>query len=138
MAYKFQEKPEKKLKANYSERVRKKLNGFKDFDDFLDWYNSQEKVCHYCKLTELESQRIVMTGILKSNRFPQKGVIGRGTSRGVWLEVDRFNPKGNYSRANSVLCCYFCNNDKSDVFTGEEYLKFRENRLGFLKQKLAK
>lgn len=87
-------------------------------------------------MTEIQSQELVMKGLLKSNRFPQKGLIGRGTSRGVWLEVDRINPKGKYSRENCVLCCYFCNNDKSDVFSGEDYFKFRNNRLDFLKEKI--
>ncbi len=136
MEFKYQPKSLKQLKNNYSERVRQNKNGFKGFEDFLDWYNSQTKVCNYCGLSEEESQEIVMTGILSSNRFPKDGIIGQGTSRGVWLEVDRLNPIGEYSRENSVMCCYFCNNDKSDVFTGEEYLKFRQNRVEYLKEKL--
>lgn len=136
--FKYQPKSEKKLKENFTKRLREDQNGFDNFEDFLNWYNSQEKICHYCKLTEMESQELVMTGLLTSNRFPQKGVSGRGTSRGGWLEVDRLNPKGKYSRDNSVLCCYFCNNDKSDVFNSEDYLKFRNNRLEFLKEKLKK
>jgi hypothetical protein len=138
MEFKYLPKSEKQLRKNYSDRLRENLNGFADFEDFLSWYNSQEKICHYCKLTEIESQELVMTGLLNSNRFPQNGIIGRGTSRGVWLEVDRLNPKGKYSRTNSVLCCYFCNNDKSDVFDSENYLKFRQNRIEFLREKLKK
>ncbi len=136
MDFKYEKKSVEKLKKNYSERIRKGFNGFNDFDDFLDWYNSEEKICKYCGLTEEESQKIVMTSILKSNRFPENGKIEQGKSRGVWLEVDRLEPKGKYSRKNSVLCCYFCNNDKSDVFSGEEYLKFRENRIEYLRNKL--
>lgn len=131
-------KSEKKLKTNFSKRAKAEQNGFVGYEDFLEWYNSQEKICHYCSLTEIQSQELVMAGLLTSNRFPQKGIIGRGTSRGVWLEVDRINPKGKYSRENCVLSCYFCNNDKSDVFNGEEYLKFRNNRLEFLKEKIKK
>lgn len=138
MPYKYLPKPIDKLKNNYNERVRSNQNSFESFEDFLDWYNAQEKSCHYCKLTEAECQEIVMTGMLTSNRFPQNGIIGRGRARGVWLEVDRFLPKENYSRNNCALCCYFCNNDKSDVFTKDEYLKFQENRLAFLKKKLQK
>ena len=138
MEFIYQTKSEKQLRNNFSDRLRENLNDFEDFEDFLSWYNSQEKICHYCKLTEIESQELVMAGLLNSNRFPQKGIIGRGTSRGVWLEVDRLNPKGKYSRTNSVLCCYFCNNDKSDVFDSESYLKFRQNRIDFLREKLKK
>lgn len=137
MQFKYITKSENKLKANYTKRAREGNNGFDNFEDFLNWYNSQEKICKYCNLTEIESQKIVITGVLTSNRFPQNGIIGRGTSRGVWLEVDRLNPKGKYSRENSVLCCYFCNNDKSDVFNNEDYLKFQNDRLGFLKAKLS-
>ena len=138
MDFKYQKKSVEKLKKNYSERIRKGFNGFNDFEDFLDWYNLEEKICKYCGLTEEESQKIVMTSILKSNRFPENGKIGQGKSRGVWLEVDRLEPKGQYSRENAVLCCYFCNNDKSDVFSGQEYLKFRENRIEYLRDKLKK
>lgn len=138
MDFKYEKKSVEKLKKNYSERIRKGYNGFIDLNDFLDWYNSEEKICKYCGLTEEESQKIVMTSILKSNRFPEDGKIGQGKSRGAWLEVDRLEPKGQYSRENAVLCCYFCNNDKSDVFSGQEYMKFRENRIEYLRDKLKK
>lgn len=136
MPFEFREKTIQQLKQNFSERARENKNGFADFDDFLAWYNAQEKICHCCKLAERESQEIVMTGILTSNRFPQNGVIGRGQSRGVWLEVDRLKLKEKYSRENCVMCYYFCNNDKSDVFEREDYFKFRQNRIKFLKDKL--
>ena len=129
-------KPIEKLKSNFSQRKQMGLNSFDDFEDFLNWHNEQKKECFYCGLKEQEMQEIVMKGILKSNRFPQNGIIGRGQSRGVWLEVDRLKPKENYSRENCVLCCYFCNNDKSDVFVGNEYKKFMENRVEYLRQKI--
>lgn len=138
MNFKYEKKSKEKLKQNYFARVRKGYNGFEDFDAFYNWYNAEEKICKYCGLTEEESQKIVMTSILKSNRFPENGKIGQGKSRGVWLEVDRLEPKGQYSRENAVLCCYFCNNDKSDVFSGQEYLKFRENRIEYLRDRLKK
>jgi len=132
----YKSKPIKKLKANYSQRKGKGLNSFDDFEDFYSWHTEQNKCCYYCELKEEEMQEIVMKGILKSNRFPQNGIIGRGQSRGVWLEIDRLKPKENYSRENCVLCCYFCNNDKSDVFHGDEYKDFMENRVAFLRQKI--
>ncbi|MBC8214775.1 MAG: HNH endonuclease [Candidatus Marinimicrobia bacterium] len=136
--FEYKTKPEEKLRSNFSQRKSKGLNGFDDVKDFLHWYEHQDKICYYCELKEEEMQEIVIGGILKSNRFPQNGIIGRGQSRGVWLEVDRLNPKGNYSRDNCVLCCYFCNNDKSDVFHGDDYKEFMENRVGYLKQKIDK
>ncbi|MCK4661503.1 MAG: hypothetical protein KAT68_01450 [Bacteroidales bacterium] len=134
MKFKYKPKPEDKLKADFSRRKQKGLSDFKDFQEFKNWYDSKEKTCHFCGLKEEESQKIVVTGILKSNRFPQNGVLGRGQSRGMWLEVDRLKPKEKYSTLNCVLCCYFCNNDKSDVFHGQNYKEFQNNRVDYLRQ----
>jgi 5-methylcytosine-specific restriction endonuclease McrA len=129
----YVEKPIDKLKSNFNERKRKNLNGFIDFEDFYNWFVSQKKTCFYCGIDEYVVQRIVTKSILTSNRFPSNGILKQGRSRGMWLEVDRLNPKNNYSRENCVLCCYFCNNDKSDVFNGLEYKKFFENRNQYLR-----
>jgi hypothetical protein len=126
-------KPKEKLKSNFNERKRKNLNGFTDFEDFYNWFVSQNKKCYYCGIKENEVQQIVVQGLLTSNRFPLNGKIIQGRSRGMWLEVDRIHPKEKYSRDNAVLCCYFCNNDKSDVFHGLEYKKFFQNRAGYLR-----
>ncbi|WP_161889565.1 hypothetical protein [Pontibacter russatus] len=134
MDLEYRPKPEEKLKADFLRRRQKGLCGFLDFQEFKSWYDSREKACHYCGLKEEECQKIVMTGLLKSNRFPQNGVLGRGRSRGMWLEVDRLLPKENYSLANCVLCCYFCNNDKSDIFHGIDYKEFQANRVGYLRK----
>jgi hypothetical protein len=134
----FEHKPKtiKQLKESFNRRCRDAVNDFIDFDDFLNWYNDQELSCNYCGLTEVESQEISIRSILTSNRFPQNGIIGQGKSRAVWLEVDRINSNGSYSRENCVLCCYFCNNDKSDVFSGEMYSQFFQNRAAFLRELL--
>ena len=129
----FIPKSVKSLMNDFNRRVKNGKNGFQDFDEFLKWYNNQIKKCYYCELKEEESQ-ILVTKILKSSRFPKNGISGRGTSRGMHLEVDRINPKGKYSKENCVLCCYFCNNDKSDVFHGDEYKEFSKDRIGFLRK----
>lgn len=134
MSFVYQPKTVEQLRRNFNKRVRNNENGFVDFNDFLDWYRNQELVCSYCGLTEVESQRIAITGILTSNRFPQNGIVGRGTSRGAWLEVDRNDPQGVYSRDNSTLACYFCNNDKSDLLNSHQYLDFFQNRVAFLRR----
>lgn len=115
-------------------RARNNENGFDSFQDFLEWYREQELVCSFCGLTEIESQRIAMTGILTSGRFPQAGIVGRGTNRAAWLEVDRNDPNGLYSRDNCTLSCYFCNNDKSDIFDSHQYQEFFQNRTAFLRR----
>jgi hypothetical protein len=134
----YRHKTPEQLRANYNSRIKKDLNAFTSFEDFLEWYHNEEKVCHYCGLSETQSQVIVVTGLLTSNRFPQKGNTGRGQARGMWLEVDRIKPKEPYSENNCVLACYFCNNDKSDVFNGVDYKLFFQNRYEFLKQLLEK
>jgi hypothetical protein len=116
---KYHTKSSNQLRNDYNRRNRKKLNNFCDFNDFKNWYDSQIKICVYCNLIEEDCQKIVATGLLSSNRFPIKGKVYRGRARGMWLEVDRKNPKKKYSRENCVLACYFCNNDKSDVFSYE-------------------
>jgi len=132
----YQPRTVKQLGAWYASRKQAGKSGFANLEDFLAWYHDQNKICHYCGLSEEESQALVMNGFLLSKRFPQKGVIGRGTSRGTWLEIDRKNPALNYSRENCVLSCYFCNNDKSDIFSAEEYKQFIGDRPGFLRMKL--
>jgi hypothetical protein len=97
-----------------------------------------KKKCHYCGVSEYVVQEIVTKGLLTSKRFPQNGKTGRGQNRGMWLEVDKFNPNELYSRENYVLACYFCNNDKSDVFGGQEYLELYHNRQSYLKNLLKK
>ena len=128
----YQSKTKTQLKNWYNGKIKEKVD-FIDFEDFYKWYNKQKKECHYCSLTEEESQKIVMLGILKSNRFPLNGKITRGRARGVWLEIDRKNPKGKYSQNNCVLSCYFCNNDKSDVFNEAEYKNFIKDRREYLR-----
>lgn len=98
--------------------------------EFLDWYAKNLKLgCYYCGL-EIETQiKLIEKGKLKSNRFFKhkfKTTSGKDKfgTRGKSFEVDRKKPKGPYSKDNCVLCCYFCNNDKSDVFVSEDYIKF--------------
>lgn len=134
--YKHIPKTDQQLLNWFNEKVRQGKSNFLDFLEFKNWYDNSEKVCHYCGLTEQECQRIARTK-LKSNRFPKDGKHGRGTSRGMWLEIDRYQPKGKYETTNIVLACYFCNNDKSDIFSGDQYKSFMKNRISFLKNLLT-
>lgn len=132
--YKHLHKTEKQLRTWFSGKLNEGKIGNMTFIDFHNWYKAESKICHYCGLTEEQTQQIVRNGRLKSKRFPQGGIYGRGTSRGMWLEIDRYNPNGLYEIGNIVMCCYFCNNDKSDVFSGDNYKKFMKDRIGFLSQ----
>jgi hypothetical protein len=121
------------LKNWFNGKRRKEKMGFATYETFESWYNKQPKQCHYCHIEEFVVQEIVMRGLLTSARFPKIGLKARGRNRGKWLEVDRKKPLGKYSASNCVLACYFCNNDKSDVFNETQYQEFKENRAGFLR-----
>ena len=131
--YIFETRTKQQLKTWYAGKARLNLMGFVTFEAFESWYNIQSKKCHYCHIEEVKVQEIVMRGLLTSSRFPKKGLKARGRNRGKWLEVDRKKPKMNYTATNCVLACYFCNNDKSDVFNEKQYRDFKENRTGFLR-----
>lgn len=80
-SFTYQPKSKNQIKQWYNEKVREKKSSFKDFDDFCNWYDEQEKQCYYCGLKESESQEIVMLGILTSDRFPLNGKIKRKRKR---------------------------------------------------------
>jgi len=131
--FKYRPKALNQLHNWYSQKASKGKNGFYSFDEFKTWYDSQKKTCNYCGISEEECQEIIMSGLLKSKRFPKDGIPGPGTSRGVWLEVDRKDSNLQYTTDNCVLCCYFCNNDKSDIFNEEQYREFLYKRSEYLK-----
>jgi hypothetical protein len=135
--YKHIPKTDKQLSNWFGQKVRQGKSNFINFEEFKMWYDDSKKICHYCGLTEQESQKVVKTNKLTSNRFPKNGIHGRGTSRGMWLEIDRYQPNGKYEISNIVLCCYFCNNDKSDIFSGDQYKLFMKNRISFLRNLLT-
>lgn len=85
---------------------------------FFEWYNRGIlQGCYYCGLKEEEQQKIIESKVIESNRF----YTSENGTRGKHLEIDRKNPIGSYSQENCVLACYFCNNDKSDIFQAEDY-----------------
>ena len=91
-------------------------------EEFIDWYNTKvHSGCYYCGITEKDCRELVLK--LPSSRFPKSPKLQPGKSRGYYLEVDRKEPKGDYSTDNCVLSCYFCNNDKSDVFNHDQYME---------------
>ena len=76
-------------------------------NEFVEWYNSQEKKCHYCSRNIEE--------IKNSNDAFNKKIYR--------LTIDRKNNDIGYTKENICLCCYRCNSIKSDYFTEEEMLK---------------
>ena len=129
----YREKSKEQLK-NWFYSKQKNKRGFSNFQVFHDWYHEfvKDKKCHYCNISERDIQRLVHTGKIKSKRFPSGGKLTRGVNRGYWLEIDRKNPHGKYSKENCVPCCYFCNNDKSDIFNDIEFKKYMKGRFRYL------
>lgn len=87
-----------------------------NFYDFKNWYESVDKKCHYCGLTE-EGMSILWAS------YPDLTKRNRGRK----LEIDRKMPNEKYEVIdNLVLSCYWCNNAKTDTFTDAEFLKIGE------------
>ena len=74
---------------------------------FVNWYNNQDKTCHYCNRT------------LEEIKLDPIGHAGR-------LSIDRIDSTKGYIENNLVLACYRCNTIKSNYFTEQEMLKIGE------------
>lgn len=104
--------------------------GFANFDEFYNWYlqqyEKQKSCCYYCKTEES----------ILAELFEKKYTSVKRPNRGKHLEVERRDSISNkYTKDNCVLACYFCNNDKSDIFTESEYFEYlKERKLFFIKQ----
>jgi len=103
---------------NVLRRLRRKFTGarrrgFGDFETFYNWYIEQAQECHYCHIT------VDTICYLYDNN-----IIHERLNRGRSLEIDKLDPTGEYCPENCVLACYFCNNDKSQIFTAEQYQLF--------------
>lgn len=104
-------------------KQKKSLNAFEikfTRESFFEWlgnqYEKQSGRCYYCNTSQEDICRIIESGLLKSKRFK---------TRGRSLEIERLDARGNeYSTSNCVLVCYFCNNDKSDVVSSNDYIQF--------------
>lgn len=116
----------KNIQAIYKIYSKNRANGFNDFKFFYNWYNKQDRKCYYCGIDEHKVADLFEKKILKSKR-----------RRGDRLEIDKKDPNGLYSEENCVLSCYFCNNDKSDIFDDIEYVKFFQNRKKYLEDLLV-
>lgn len=76
-------------------------------EEFIKWYNKQEKICHYCNKTEKDS-------LNDMNRKMKR------------LSIDRKDNNKGYELNNIVLACYKCNMIKSNDISYEKMLKIGE------------
>ena len=87
--------------------------------EFINWYNSQEKKCIYCGRTQEE--------IEKNPRKQANGIERR-------LSIDRKDNNKGYEINNISLSCYKCNQEKSYNFTQWEFFSIKQKLEIFKKQ----
>jgi 5-methylcytosine-specific restriction endonuclease McrA len=91
----------------------KKFDNY-SFMQFYEWYQYQKKSCAYCGITEATIEKLISNKKITTKRL---------VTRGRRLELDRQQPNLSYNeRNNLVLCCYWCNNAKTDEFTTDEFM----------------
>jgi hypothetical protein len=71
-----------------------------------------ELACEYCELTESDFRQLIDYGLVRTKRL---------STRGSTFEFDCRDPEQGYTKDNVALCCYWCNNAKTDEFTPEEF-----------------
>lgn len=117
----------RRIRSLYHNKKDSEGFGFESFNRFYQWYRiqyqNQEGKCYYCKTDEK------VIAMLFEKKFQNR----KRTTRGKHLEIERRDATDNlYNEENCVLACYFCNNDKSDIFNENEYLEYLRDRKGFL------
>lgn len=112
-----------RLQQNTLGRAKKgfdkhKLNISKE--DFITWYNNQEKKCDYCKLSLDEFLRV-------------RKYFGKQTQKTSRFGIDRKDNNSSYSTKNIVLSCVICNGLKGYF---HDYETFKEIAKNFVRPKL--
>lgn len=96
--------------------------GFANKHALSTWYgnqlNKQDCKCHYCETSIFDINRLIDVGLLATRAVRGEGVRGRV------LEIDKKINELGYQPENCVLACYYCNNDKSYIFTANDYKEF--------------
>ncbi|WP_347841539.1 hypothetical protein [uncultured Draconibacterium sp.] len=81
------------------------------FWEFKKWYETTEKKCFYCGITETQINELFQREKLYTKR-----------KRGRKLELERLLPNESYDNLkNLVFSCYWCNNAKTDTFSSDEF-----------------
>lgn len=90
-------------------RVDYDLEKYWSRKDFIKWYINKTQICCYCRCTLEELEMFYKITDYK-----------RKDTRGKTLEIDR-REDIQYTEDNCDLCCHWCNNAKSDVFSSDEF-----------------
>jgi 5-methylcytosine-specific restriction endonuclease McrA len=125
----------KRVRSLYHNKKSLEEFEFPDFKSFCNWhknqYEHQEGKCYYCGVEE----KVVAKFFEKKYHAGHAGKRNRGKH----LEIERKDATTNlYNKENCVLACYFCNNDKSDIFSEDEYREYLKNRKRFFNTQIEK
>jgi Pyruvate/2-oxoacid:ferredoxin oxidoreductase delta subunit len=115
----------KSQRARVYKNYQPKHASFGGRNKLADWYvaklKEQDCKCYYCETSIHSIKELIELGKLKPR------MVRGGGKRGPVLEIDKQGE--GYSSDNCVLCCYYCNNDKSYTSNKEDYKRhFGENR----------
>ena len=117
----------KDLKRQYESQFKSKMNNVLTWISGNSIIGLNDHICYYCGISE---------NILKTLFNDANYTCKTKRNRGAWFELDRRDAKETkniYSKENIVLCCYFCNNHKSDVISSEDMrLFFGEKMFNYL------
>ncbi|GAB3840349.1 hypothetical protein [Hymenobacter jeollabukensis] len=83
-------------------------------EEFSQLVSSQtgELACEYCELTESDFRELIERGLVRTKRL---------STRGSTFEFDCRDPEQGYTGNNVALCCYWCNNAKTDEYSVKEF-----------------
>ena len=110
-----------KLKESY-DNIFHSLFPKDRFDEMI-----KSKKCSYCGISVDDISSLGQNGKLYNKR---------SETRGYTLEIDRKEANGEYTKDNCCMCCYWCNNAKTDEFTVEEFKEIAKGINGIWKQRL--
>ncbi len=100
------------------------------FEDYYQWYLDQESKCDYCGITESEIEGLMKKDHIFTKNFPSKGSKLEYHRKEINLENDQIE--------NVVLCCYWCNNAKTDEFSYEEFKSVGKAMSDIWKRRIGK
>jgi hypothetical protein len=72
----------------------------------------ESQACAYCHITQTQFETLQQAGQLHTKRL---------RTRGTSFEIDCRRPELGYTEGNLALCCYWCNNAKTDEFSDAEF-----------------
>lgn len=78
--------------------------------EFFQMVENAEK-CEYCHITTEQINELI----------EKQKLFKKHITRGWSFEIDRKEANLEYTKGNCVICCYWCNNAKTDEFSFDEF-----------------